>query len=280
MAFGGDNPESYYDEGLTAAMRGDYMLAVQYFKKAVQLDKQFLPAYQQMAKCHLRMGNAAKAAELLRQVLAVKPEQFLPRLELGNALVELGHIEEARSHFTHVLDQKPNHPRACLGLAQCSFEEGHWAAAAELARGTVAHGGANFAALLLLGRAARLAGLADESREALHQADTLMEKTIESNPDAPEGYFLRGEVYFAREDWAKALENYRAADDRADPKMEYAAYGMHFNRLDILAKAGVCLQRLGRLEQAREVGRRILERNPDHKIGAALAALGDEESAK
>jgi tetratricopeptide (TPR) repeat protein len=202
----------------------------------------------------------------------------LPHIELGNALLEMGHIEEARSHFTHVLNQKPNQPRACLGLAQCSFEEGHWAAATELARNAVEHGGANFAALLLLGRAARLAGLGEESRDALHRADALMETTIESNPDAPEGYFLRGEVYFAREDWAKALENYRAADDRADPKTEYAAYGMHFNRLDILAKAGVCFQRLGRLEQAREVGRRIVEHNPDHKIGVALAALGGEES--
>ena len=76
MAFGGDNPESYYDEGLTAAMRGDYPLAIQYFKKAVQLDNQFLPAYQQMAKCHLRMGHAAKASELLPQFISVNPGQM------------------------------------------------------------------------------------------------------------------------------------------------------------------------------------------------------------
>ncbi|MFP4500196.1 MAG: tetratricopeptide repeat protein [Candidatus Hydrogenedentota bacterium] len=276
MAFGGDNAESYYDEGITASMRGDYTLAIDFFQKAVQCDSNYLPAFQQMAKCHLRLGNASKAVKILREVLAVKPGQVPSRLDLGFALIEQGHPEEARKQFTEVLNQKPQNARAHLGLAQCSFEEGQWSAAAELARSALNLGGANFAALLLLGRAAGLAGVIEESIDALQRADSLMEKSIESNPDAPEGYFLRGEVHLAREDFTSALENFRAAEDRAEPEGHYSAFGISFDRTDALAKQGVCLQRLGRIQPARELGERILKFNPDHKLGAALAALQPE----
>jgi tetratricopeptide (TPR) repeat protein len=273
MAFGGDTPESYYDEGLTAAMRGEYEAAIGFFKQAVNLDNTFLAAFHQMAKCHLRLGRAEKAQELLRKVVQVKPGQIPPRVDLGFALLETGHSAEARDHFNHVLGDKPGNARAHLGLAQCSFQEGQWSAAAELARGAMAQGGANFAALLLLGRAARLAGFIEDSVEALLQAGVIMEKTIETSPDAPEGYFLRGEVYLAREDYTGALEQFRNADDRAEPGKIYGAYGLHFTQTDVLAKEGVCYQRLGRIDKARELGERILQLDPGHKLGSALAAL-------
>ena len=273
MAFGGDTPESYYDEGLTAAMRGEYEAAIGFFKQAVQLDNSFLAAFHQMAKCHLRLGRAEKAQELLRQVLQVKPNQMPPRVELGFALLETGHTAEAREHFNKVLDARPNTARAHLGLAQCSFQEGQWSAAAEMARTAILHGGANFAALLLLGRAARLAGFLEESAESLQQADSLMEKTIETSPDAPEGYYLRGEAHLAREDYAGALEHFRAAGDRSEPAKTYGAYGLHFTHVDVMAKQGVCYQRLGKPDHARELGERILKIDPDHKLGAALAAI-------
>lgn len=273
MAFGGETPESYYDEGLTASMKGDVEQAAAFFKKAVQMDSSFLPAFHQLARCYHRMGRAEKAVELLRQVVSLKPAQVPPRVDLGFALLDLGHPDEARMHFNDAIAVKPNEGRAHLGLARCSFDEGQWEAAAEQARTAVGLGGANFAALFLQGRACRLAGLLEESAEALHRADVLLEKSIESSPDAPEAYYLRGELAFAHEDFAKALEHFRAAEDRADSGKFYAAYGDQFTKADILAKRGLCLQRMGRISNAREVGQQVLKLNADHKLGQTLAAL-------
>ncbi|HNR29433.1 MAG TPA: tetratricopeptide repeat protein [Candidatus Hydrogenedentes bacterium] len=276
MAFGGESAESYYDEGLTAAMKGDVEQAIALFKQAVQLDSSFLAAFHQLARCYLRTGQSEKAAELLRRVLAINPRLVPPRVDLGFALLELGHAEEARKHFSDAIAIKENDARAHLGLSQCAYDECQWDAATELARAAVNLGGANFAGLFLLGRAARLAGFLEDAAEALTRADALLEKSIESSPEAPEAYYLRGEVCFVKEDYTKALDFFRAAEDRAEPGRRYTSYGETFTRADVLAKRGLCLQHLGRIENARELGEQILLLDPNHRLGAALADLGKE----
>lgn len=274
MAFGGDNAESYYDEGLTASMKGDMARAVQCFERAIRLDNSFSAAYHQLGKAYLRVGDTERAVDLLLQVVSRRPDQIPPKLDLGHAYLSLNRTAEAREQFDGILAVDPLNARALLGLAHVSFSEANWRAAMERARTVLESGGKNFSALFLLGRAAKLAGDAQLAQSTLESADKLLEKSIELNPDQPEGHFLRGEVFYFREQFSSAMENYRAADDRTDaknPDRVYSAFGENFTQLDILAKLGLCYQRLGKPERAHELGEKILARNPNHKIGRSLA---------
>ena len=104
----------------------------------------------------------------------------------------------------------------------------------------------------------------------LQKADKLLEKYIETNADTPEGHFLRGEVAFVGESFQTAAGHYTDAEDVAEPGSTYLAYGESFSLEDILAKQGLCLQRLGRAERARKLGERIGELNPRHRLGKSL----------
>ncbi len=271
--FGGEDAESYYDEGLTASVKGDVALAVHCFEKAIELNDSFPAAYQQLAKCCLRMGQTDRAVTILRQVVAAEPGLIPAKLDLGHALLSLGHANEARRQFLEILEAQADNARADLGLATVCFLEGNWHGAVALAQNARAQGGDNFATMFLLGRAAKLARNADLAAQVLKEADALLEKSVELNPDQPEGYFLRGEVAFVQEQFATALEHYRAADDRAENGKVYTTFGEQFGRVDIMAKRGLSLQRLGKIEQARQVGQRIVQSDPNHKIGQALKAL-------
>jgi tetratricopeptide (TPR) repeat protein len=274
MAFGGDDAESYYDEGLTASMKGEMARAVQCFEKAIRLDNSFSAAYHQLGKAYLRAGQAAQAVDLLQQVVARRTDQIPPKLDLGYALLSLNRTKEAQQQFAQILAIEPLNPRAQLGLAHVHFDEANWSAAMEQARAALASGGKNFTALFLLGRAAKLAGDSELAKSTLESADKLLEKSIELNPEQPEGHYLRGEVCFVREQYSSAMENYRAADDRTDaknPNRLYSAFGENFTQLDVLAKLGLCYQRLGKVDRARELGRQILKRDPNHGIGKSLA---------
>lgn len=270
MAFGGEDAESYYDEGLTASMRGDMTRAIQHLEKAIHLDNSFRAAYHQLAKCYLRLGDGQKAVNLLQQVVRNQPNSIPARLDMGAAYLAMANMNAAREQYNFVVDAQPENGRGYLGLAQVAFHEGQWEGSMQLAQQARLYSSSNFAVLYMLGRAAKLAGNLALSQEALKEADGLIEKSIELNPTQPEGYFLRGEVAFALDQFSTALEHYRAADDRADKNKVYSAFGENFSYVDILAKQALCYQRLDRPDRARELGERIVQLNPEHKLGQAL----------
>jgi tetratricopeptide (TPR) repeat protein len=275
MAFGGENAESYYDDGLTASKKGDLVKAIECFERAIRLDSSYAVAYHQLGKCYMRLGQAQRAVDILMQVVRKRPNLGPARLDLGIALLAAGHTREARREFDQLYSLDPSNARALLGLAQCSFNEGDWPSALAQSRSALmGGGGSNFSALYLAGRAARLSGDEDAAKEMLDSADRVLQKSIEIQPDQPESHYLRGELSFVRGQLASALEYYRAADDRTDsntPDKVYIAFGESFTQLDIWAKLGLCYQRLGKIERAEEMGKRILARDPNHKLGKALS---------
>ncbi len=271
--FGGENAESYYDEGLTASVKGDLDKAVQCFEKALELDPQMSAAAHQLAKCAMRVGDWARAVHLLTQVIRSRPKLIPPRLDLGTALLEMNQPDRARGVFKEVLEAEPTNARALLGFAQIEFAQGNWQGATAFAERSLAVSGPSFPGLFLLGRAARLCGNLAASNDALNQADALIQKSIEASPDQPEPYFLRGEVFFAKEDFPNAIDCYRAAETRAEYGKVYGAYGETFTVRDVLAKLGMCYHRLGRNDRARELGARVLAIDPRDRVGQFLSQL-------
>lgn len=277
MVFGGETAESYYDEGVTASMRGDVAQAVQHFEKALQLDPYYVACYHQLGKCKVRQGALQEAVECFYRVIKARPQLIPPRLDLAFALLEGGNTKRAAEAFDAVAAEKPENPRAMQGLAACAFAEGDWARACALATQAVSLGGANFATLYLQARAARLAGNTVLAAEAFDEAGALLEKLAESNPEQPEPYFLRGELQFARLNFAAALDAYQAAENRMADGVHYYSFGEHFDITDVLEKRGMCLLRLDHLANARALGREIREIKPHSRIAAVL--LGEAGDA-
>ncbi len=273
MAFGGENAESYYDEGLTAVMKGDLKRAVEHFAHAIKLDSSFVMAYHQLGRCFLRLGQTERAVHVLQQVLARKPNLVPARIDLGYALLQHGNSAEARVQFTQVVTIQPASSKGHLGLAHVEFELGNWSQAAALAQAARNLGSTTFGVLFLLGKAAKLAGDQTLSEAALKEALGQIAKPIELNPDAPEGHYLRGEIAFVQERYLEALDSYRAAESRTAPDVSYSAFGENFTRVEVLVKEGLCMQRIGDREGAKAMGGRVLQLNPDHKLGKALAEL-------
>ncbi len=290
MPFGGESAESYYDEGLTAAMKGDLKRATECFEKAISLDRNYTAAYHQLGKCHLRRGDTRRALEILQQVVLENPAQASgqvdprtgrriqgerplytgARIDLGYAFLSAGEAEQAVKHFQEVIAIDPMNGRAHLGLASAAFAAGEWRKAISEAQMALANGAPSFPAHFLLGRAAKLVRESALVEDALGQADALAEKQVELTPEQPEGHFFRGEIAFVQDQLPRALEHYRAAEDRAQQGRNYSAFGEPFSYLDVLVKQGLCLQRLGQRERAREMGERVGKLDPEHRLGRAL----------
>ncbi len=271
--FGGENAESYYDEGLTASMKGDLTLAIAHFEKTIHLDRSFLAAYHQLGKCYLRTGQTQRAIDILQKVLQEKPANTAARLDLGNALLNDDQVKKARDQFALILRDEPHNPRAYLGLAKVSFEAGDWPAAVNSAQQALTGSGQNFSILFVLGRAAKLTGDSELAEQSLKEAEGLVKKSIELNDERPEGYYLYGEVSLAQDNVTAALDNFQAAESRGKKDTAYSAFNESFSYVDIFAKLGLCYQRLGQIDRAKELGAKVIELEPEHRMGKALTEL-------
>jgi len=270
MVFGGESADSYYDEGVTASMKGEVAQAVRHFKKAMQLDPYHVSSCHQLGKCYVRLGRLQDAVECFYRAIKARPNPIPPRLDLGYALLEGGNAERAEVAFNEVMERKPENAKALLGLAGCAFQKGQWDQAYLLVGQVLDQGASSFSALYLRGRAARLAGFIADSNEAFESADRLLEKLIEGNPEQPEGYYLRGELCFAQENFAAALDAYQQAESRLVSDAHYYTYGEHFDHIGVLGKRAMCLFRLERKDEARALGETIQEQDPDNRIAAML----------
>ena len=280
MVFGGETADSYYDEGVTASMKGDIPAAVRHFEKALQLDPYHIASCHQLGKCKVRQGKLQEAVECFYRSIKARPNPLPPRLDLGFTLLEGGNGPQAAEVFQEVLKIKPDNARAMLGLGSCAFEKGEWDLAFELATQAVTNGGANFSALYLQARAAQLVGAFDVALVAFDQADDLLERSIEGSPDQPEAHFLRGELYFARKNFVAALATFQIAQNHMDPAAHYYSYGEHFELADVLERRGMCLLRLDRYADARELAVDILALRPKSRVAAMLAESGGPQAAQ
>lgn len=273
MPFGGESAESYYDEGLTASMKGRLNEAAECFENAIRKDASMASAYQQLGRTYSRLGKHNEAVKLLKQVVAKRGDQAIPLIDLGNALIGAQRHVNARECFDRALAQDPTNAKAILGLAQADFDEGNWRGALQHAQQALTVAGATYPTLSLLARAAQLAGEPDTAARSFEKADKLLERYIKMNPEQPEGHYLRSELALHQQKFSQALDESREAERRAAWNRAYIAYGEAFSMADILAKQGLSLQGLDEVEAARTVGARIVEKAPDHRIGKALANI-------
>jgi tetratricopeptide (TPR) repeat protein len=278
MVFGGETADSYYDEGVTASMKGDVAAAVRHFEKALQLDPYHIASCHQLGKCKVRQGKLQEAVECFYRAIKARPGPLPPKLDFAFALLEGGNVPRAEDVFHEVLKMKPDQPRALLGLGCCAFEQGEWDRALNMATQAVTSGGATFPALYLQARAAQLVGLHDVAHTAFEEADALLGPSIDSSPEQPEAYFLRGELYFARKNFVAALEAFKVAQSHVDPAAHYYSYGEHFELADVLERQGMCLLRMDRKGEARELAADILALRPTSKVAAMLAGSGDPQA--
>jgi len=260
--FGGENADSYYDEGITASMKGDLPRAIDYFEKTIRLDNSYGAAYHQLGKVYARMGKFKKSIAFLSQVTASKPGQIPPKIDLAYAHLGEGNTSQARDLFYEVTALKPQHVRGRMGVAYCAFAEENYDEAIILLQDIIEGGGATFGTYYLMARAASVGMRPDMLHDSIERADALIEKTLETNDENPGGYYLRGLLLELSKDDEKAEENFALAVERAEPDHHYSAYEEHFSLEDMLGHLAQTRQRQGNAQAAEDFDR-LRELNPE-----------------
>ncbi|AEV37202.1 Tetratricopeptide repeat protein [Pseudovibrio sp. FO-BEG1] len=106
-----------------------------------------------MATIMLRNGDLRESVAHLRKVLFMKPEHLPARANMGNALLLLGYLEQAKEAFDAVVEAEPENRNALYGLSTILIKMHVHAEAEPYARRLVQQIPNSAAALSLLGDA-------------------------------------------------------------------------------------------------------------------------------
>ena len=108
-----------FEEGLEQARAGNSARAADKLKEAVALHPQFPLALNELGVQYLKLGQKQKAIETLRTAVKLSPDAYGPRLNLGIAFLEAKQFAEAEEQLREALKRNPALPtgRMYLGLS-------------------------------------------------------------------------------------------------------------------------------------------------------------------
>jgi len=199
--------DSYLDEGLEDR-------AVEEYKKTLQMDEHFVPAYVTLGNIYLQRGSYKEALDLIQKAEAVisdnpeikdlkKRASFGYFIDEGGKVFEQGDRVKARELLNNALKAEPNSAQVYYLLA-LSFDAQH----------------------------------------DFHQVEEYLKKTISLDPEFYLAYSSLGNVYFERGDFEAAIKQYQYfLDAKGDDPSILNSMGLAHMNLERYDLAIPCLQK-------------------------------------
>ena len=113
-------PEALTARGLLYERQGDRQKAGLDYKRAIEADSAYLPAYNNMAALLMDTGNYREAASYLTAALAVKPAYSYALLNRGLSFYKLGDCASATEDLTRALELNNKFEMAYYHRALCA----------------------------------------------------------------------------------------------------------------------------------------------------------------
>lgn len=211
--------------GVELRTRGDLPGALASYQRALQIDGEHAPAYNNAGNVYRQMGDDERAEGAYRQALDIWPYYVDAQINLATLYSEGGRLEEANALYAHALDGGGNRAELHNNMGTNFLRMGDYAAAA----------GALKKALVLAGETARIHYNLGGAMEGLGRSREALEhygRAVELDPGYAPPYAKMGALYEGQGDGITA-------------RAHYAAFLRHWTGSETTASA--IAQRLARL---------------------------------
>lgn len=112
-----------YNMGLEQYKKGAYNSAIDYFKNAIEIQKDFYDAYYNLAVVHDFVGNANEAISALNMLLKQNPEDFSANLKLAQIYHKKGDVDNALLYAEKVPPSASEYDKARLLISRVETEK-------------------------------------------------------------------------------------------------------------------------------------------------------------
>ena len=226
----------FNNNGVDFVAQGKYAEAAKEFEKALALDSNFHAAKYNLALAHYNMGMIKEAIKEFEYLVNSAFYFVNAHYNLGTIYLREGLIDKAAEQLKIVAELEPNHPEAHFNLGYIYFKKNLFdEAMAEYKKGVQMRPDSVKGRLSLafiyekksmydeaIAEYSEVLKLAPENDTAIRAIGALkaiprIKEYLSYNPKDVSGFICLGHIYYAREMYEEAIDNYRKALD-LDPK--------------------------------------------------------------
>ncbi|MEG3894151.1 MULTISPECIES: tetratricopeptide repeat protein [unclassified Microcoleus] len=230
--------EEYIRQAQIYLNRGKLNEAIEFCKKAIELQPFSPSAYTTLGEILEAQGDPTAARDAFVQALEISPQFFLAHAYLGQLYSDYAWLDEAVFHYRQALDLKPDWPELHYNLGNIFHKQGNLLGAIGCYRSAIAQKPDYLDAFY------NLAVVLDENSQLEAAIDTYRQ-AIALKPDYVEAYSNLGVILLKDDRAAEAIEVYQRA---IEIKPDWAT--LHNN-----------------------LGQALLNKNPDRAIASYLTAI-------
>ena len=232
------NTQEYIRQAQVYLNRGKLTEAIDYCKRAIELQPFSPSAYTTLGEILEASGDPTAARDAFVQALEISPQFFLAHAYLGQLYSEYCWLDEAVFHYRQALDLKPDWPELHYNLGNVFHKQGNLLGAMDCYRKAIALNPNYLLAFY------NLAVVLDQNNQLEAAIDTYRQ-VIAKQPDYVEAYSNLGVILLKDDRAAEAIEVYQRA---IEIKPDWAT--LHNN-----------------------LGQALLNKNPDRAIASYLTAI-------
>ena len=243
--------DKYYNKGVAAIDGGNWILALQFFRKCRELDNAFVPAYLEMADIFYYNGQYEEALKEIKAALLLEPDNMEARFALGNVYISQGRHKEALMVLTRLEQDSPGFaPEMLYNIGVCYRTLGQQDKALEYFQDAIDDDPSYFECLEMIAKIHIEAGRLDDAGKALKEL-------IEVDPGHINAHHMLGVVHSKEQKWKAAIEEWETVLSLAP------------NTDDAMREIGWALGMSGEYEKAVSALRKAIEMNP-HNLQARI----------
>ncbi len=110
------DPRGYYGIAILHDNKKQYTEAISWYKKALEANPEFVPAWFFMANAVYEAGDKQQSIECYQKVIALAPTNFWAHNNIGSIYEEEGKNTEALHYFRKALEIVPGHHKALFNI--------------------------------------------------------------------------------------------------------------------------------------------------------------------
>jgi serine/threonine protein kinase len=108
----------YFELGVKFQKQGQYELAIEQYRKAIEMEYNYAKTHNNLASVYFLMGKYNEAIKEYREAIDIKPDYAEAYYNLGMVYEAMKDFDQAIDNFKMVVSLKPDHPRVHLNLAE------------------------------------------------------------------------------------------------------------------------------------------------------------------